>query len=249
MIYGLFDPQTTHCRYVGKTCRTLQARLRQHCNRAKSGAPQHVSAWIRSLASRGLVPEIDWIEENSEDWREAECFWIAYLRSIGCDLTNISPGGEGVPMTPEIAERISATRKRLGYTLSRESIEKSLATRSERWEDPEWRADMKAKKSRAFKSLWQDPAYSTKVKEARKAAMTPESIKTRSAAVAAALAKAKERNGGVDPKAKTTLLQVCEIRAYKDAGMSDTEIARITSVKKGTVVAITRRDNWKHILP
>lgn len=45
----------------------------------------------------GLQPEIVIVEEFDEsiELNEAEIFWIAYLRGIGCDLTNMTDGGGG----------------------------------------------------------------------------------------------------------------------------------------------------------
>lgn len=44
-----------------------------------------------------LKPEIEILEEFEEkhDLNDAEIFWISYFKMIGCNLTNISKGGDG----------------------------------------------------------------------------------------------------------------------------------------------------------
>jgi hypothetical protein len=44
---------------------------------------------------------------------DRERWWIAHLRSIGCNLTNLTDGGDGIvgPMKPEVKQKISAARK------------------------------------------------------------------------------------------------------------------------------------------
>lgn len=97
VIYGLFDPITTQLRYVGKTAGPLERRLRGHINDVKRGRvyiPRH--RWIAGLIAGGVEPIICEIEEVAGDWREAEQFWIAYFRSIGCNLLNATDGGDGI---------------------------------------------------------------------------------------------------------------------------------------------------------
>jgi hypothetical protein len=51
--------------------------------------------------------------EEVDDWVEAEIFWIAYFRTLGCDLLNRSDGGDGAKgHKPSLA-----TRRRLSVAL------------------------------------------------------------------------------------------------------------------------------------
>ena len=94
-IYGLCDPRTQALRYVGITNRLVD-RYREHIREAQRGST-HADRWIKKLLDDGLMPDKFVIEEVDKDGRaEAECFWIAYFKSIGCQLTNITRGGEGV---------------------------------------------------------------------------------------------------------------------------------------------------------
>jgi hypothetical protein len=96
VIYGLCDPQTGELKYIGKTCASLARRLSAHLNDVKRGRvyiPRH--RWIASLHPD--TPEIFEIERvPSSQWQEAEQFWIAYFRSIGCILFNATAGGDGL---------------------------------------------------------------------------------------------------------------------------------------------------------
>lgn len=106
-IYALIDPLTSHIRYVGKTRSKLSKRLGDHVSKARQNKNTHVYAWIRSLLIKGSSPEIIPLE-ITEDWQEAEQFWIAYRRMIGCNLTNHTVGGETSPvMTNEVRQKIS----------------------------------------------------------------------------------------------------------------------------------------------
>lgn len=96
-IYGLVDPSSGHCRYVGKTKHSLQSRLRAHINDAvRRGGEVPRFRWINKLLGSGVEPAIIELESSVDDWEEAESFWIAYMRSLGCDLLNATAGGHGL---------------------------------------------------------------------------------------------------------------------------------------------------------
>jgi group I intron endonuclease len=94
-IYCLTDPKTKQIRYVGKTV-NVAIRLRDH---QRDGKNTHKTAWLKLLKADDLKPEVDILEtffdSNDEDWQDAERWWISYLRSIGCPLTNLDTGGVG----------------------------------------------------------------------------------------------------------------------------------------------------------
>ena len=97
-IYVLIDPRTEEIRYVGKTSRQLELRLRGH---------RRVFDWN---------PRIELVQEVPDDfWQEAERYWITYFRAIGCPLANVNSGGGGVAIgyrqSKEHSARISAALK------------------------------------------------------------------------------------------------------------------------------------------
>ena len=95
-IYGLFDPRTGHLRYVGKAV-NMKERLATHIREARTGSVLHSRRWIHGLLLANLRPEIDVLEEcdNNTAANDAERYWISYLRFVGADLTNRTPGGDG----------------------------------------------------------------------------------------------------------------------------------------------------------
>ncbi len=95
-IYGLLDPRTGELGYVGKTVKSLSWRLKSHLTPTALKQKTHKACWLRCLVGLGLTPEIFLIEQVAdEDVDEAEVFWIAYFRSIGAELCNHTPGGDG----------------------------------------------------------------------------------------------------------------------------------------------------------
>lgn len=97
IIYGLCDPRTQHLRYIGKTSKELKIRVQKHLQRASRGETYHCANWLRQLMELGLAPEAFVIEEAPDDGCLAEVHHIAQFRSLGCDLTNGTKGGDGMP--------------------------------------------------------------------------------------------------------------------------------------------------------
>ena len=93
VIYGLIDPRTSECRYVGKTSR-LKQRTQDHST-IKDRTPRYV--WISDLRAAGLMPEPVILEElpDGAAWQEYEQFWISYMRCLGSNLLNMTLGGIG----------------------------------------------------------------------------------------------------------------------------------------------------------
>lgn len=95
-IYALIDPATREVRYVGKTVAPKQ-RLSYHIYAARIlRARTYAASWIRGLLAQALVPEMQILEECSDEtWRDRERFWI---RKYKCDarLTNLTDGGDGM---------------------------------------------------------------------------------------------------------------------------------------------------------
>lgn len=120
-------------------------------NRLVLQEKNHKSNWIRSLLQKGFKPEVVVLEEfqeaQAQELAEAERWNIEYYRSIGCDLTNLTRGGDGpsgwkpseetrtrmriaalrrAPRSAETLARMSASL--MGHSVSNETRQKiSLA--------------------------------------------------------------------------------------------------------------------------
>jgi hypothetical protein len=113
IVYALIDPRTNDVRYVGKTIRTAQRRLRRHLAESYLAADTHKDRWLVTLRHVGLEPRIEVLErcESLHELADAERRHIAAQRATGAPLTNLTDGGDGVggwKHTPESREKIRA---------------------------------------------------------------------------------------------------------------------------------------------
>ena len=116
-LYILKDPETEEIRYVGKTVKKLEYRLKQHisaCKREKN----HRTNWILSVINKNLKPLIEQIDECK--WCESqakETYWISYYKNLGYNLVNATEGGEGnlgwIQQEETINKRKETNRKKL----------------------------------------------------------------------------------------------------------------------------------------
>lgn len=125
-IYALNDPRDGRMRYIGKA-NDPRDRLSKHLNSANS--QDHRGAWIRSLLSQGLKPELEILMEVPlEGWEEIEKRFIQVFRAV-VDLTNSADGGESVMDGRKHSEsaRLKMSRAHTGKTLSPEHCAKISA--------------------------------------------------------------------------------------------------------------------------
>lgn len=160
-IYVLMDPDTSEVRYIGKTVKTLRARLATHISHAKvsSGHKRHVLAWIYGLLETGKLPVIQLVETiaPNTDWVIAEQRWVMELREAGADLCNLTDGGEGSAGYRQSAETIAKRPRRFGPANNRygkplppEQLEAMLEACRKLREDPEWVVWSNAKRKAGF---------------------------------------------------------------------------------------------------
>lgn len=202
-IYGLVCPISGNVRYIGKTKNTLAGRLKGHLSGARTFRYHHHAArWIRVLLRNGLAPEIVLLEETEGDWVEAEVRWIAKGKAFGWPLTNSTVGGDGAPdPTPDVLQR----RKRAMQAVweSPDYVRRIREARNDpkfiaeqagrlrnRWKDKDARRKMMDSRWPAEKREAQAKAILDRQQKI-KAAITPEVIARRNAAIKASWIKRK----------------------------------------------------------
>lgn len=91
-IYKLVCPNTQDIKYVGKTICTLEERLSNH-----NGHSPKLYNWFGELTKQGKKPLIFEIEkilidsiESLDKSDKREKYWIAFYKSNGCDLLNMT---------------------------------------------------------------------------------------------------------------------------------------------------------------
>lgn len=112
-IYALVDPTTDEIRYIGKTCRKLDVRLKEHiydCIRRPRSS--HKVNWISNLISQNKIPKIELLDTTEFELSEQiEKNWIDKLISEGVNLTNCTQGGEfctfGSKLSSDIRDHMS----------------------------------------------------------------------------------------------------------------------------------------------
>jgi hypothetical protein len=93
-LYSINCPKSGLVRYVGKTI-NRDERFRKHLSE-NNGTLK--SKWVMGLRSQGLSPVFEIIEECLDsEWQEKERAYIRLYKSIGANLLNQMPGGEGGP--------------------------------------------------------------------------------------------------------------------------------------------------------
>ena len=124
-IYWLEDSRTGEMRYVGQTTKDLKHRLNDHCKN-RSAAKSHNARWIRQLKKCGLYPKIHLLQTlpDRTSLDEAEIYWIAHFRSLGCNLTNIQHGGRSNHNEFSVASRQKISIIHKGKKLSDEHKQK-----------------------------------------------------------------------------------------------------------------------------
>lgn len=124
-IYGLFDPHG-ELRYIGQTTQRLSDRLRCHRSRPGSKSQSYHARWLRKLQRMGYRPKIRLIQilPDERSLNEAEIYWIAHFKMLGCNLTNATLGGEGTrgphkPFSEEAKKNMSIGQKGKKYSPDR----------------------------------------------------------------------------------------------------------------------------------
>lgn len=123
-IYTLSDPETNEIRYVGISS-DIYSRYKKHC--CNKSTNKHLVNWINRLKNNNVVPKLDIIEEiNDLNKRQiAEQYYIKKYKNQGCNLINLTDGGEGIQgykWSEESKKQISESLK--GHEVKSETREK-----------------------------------------------------------------------------------------------------------------------------
>lgn len=92
-VYSLSDPRNGSVKYIGITSNPKR-RLEKHLSYKKINLK---SNWIKSLLNSGVSPIMTLVDSSNtrEEINEKEKFWIVKYREWGCDLKNMTDGGDG----------------------------------------------------------------------------------------------------------------------------------------------------------
>lgn len=94
-IYALRDPDSGDIFYVGKSLNP-KTRYRSHFKSARLLSNRLLCERVRAMRENGATPLLTILQVSDDNsWRGVERSWIAFLRSKGVILENISPGGDG----------------------------------------------------------------------------------------------------------------------------------------------------------
>lgn len=113
MYIYLIDFNYNNWFYIGKTSNPLNERYSSHnSSRRKNKSLTH-KVWNKAI-EEGNVPEIILLEKtNEENLNDLEIWYIAYFKSIGGKLTNLTEGGDGLHglvFSQEHREKISKNK-------------------------------------------------------------------------------------------------------------------------------------------
>jgi hypothetical protein len=116
LVYGLFDPRTGELRYVGKSHSGMR-RPKEHLRADRLKAASHKNSWLKALLAVGRAPEIRTLAvlAGPDEVSPKEVELIAFYKSSGARLTNMTDGGEGTTGHRKSA----ATRRKIAKSVSR----------------------------------------------------------------------------------------------------------------------------------
>ena len=132
-IYGLYDSRNPiEIRYVGKTVRTVTARLMSHLDEVRRNKVRsHKNSWIRRVLADGGRVELLALDraENHTDGCALERHYIVWFKAEGHRLTNLTDGGDGTPgWVPDEEFRRRVSERRRGQQHTDESRAKMSAS-------------------------------------------------------------------------------------------------------------------------
>jgi hypothetical protein len=195
IVYAIHHPSSLYV-YVGKSSRGMVRPLEhgKDCHKKDKHSGLAITNWIRKRESLGQSYEIAVLEEcaNDNEALDSEKFYIAYFRSIGMLLLNLTDGGEGVSGIRKSSESIAKTANALR---GRKHSNETRAKMSAAWSKPEpkakiaaankkrvWTDESRAKVGAVSSQIVRTPEWCAKIGAANsKRIWTPEMIEKRTA--------------------------------------------------------------------
>jgi hypothetical protein len=127
MFIYLIDYHYNNWYYVGKTSTNINSRFNSHICACRKNKTKHHKVWNKSLNSNNQ-PEIIVLEETNEfEINNIEQWYIAYFKSIGVKLTNLTVGGDGLKghiFSDEHKQKISQSNRGKKHIMSVEGLNK-----------------------------------------------------------------------------------------------------------------------------
>jgi GIY-YIG catalytic domain len=150
-IYGLFCPDTKDLKYIGLSTNGFR-RIKEHYKTFKKTKTAK-ERWVNRLRKDNKIFDVYYFEYFDADGihlDEAEQFYIAYFKSLGCELLNHTAGGRGVIWTDLNKKEEWKNNIKLGMSKP-ESVEKRRAIATKIQSDPQHKQRM----SIWSKQMWQ----------------------------------------------------------------------------------------------
>lgn len=113
MIYALHSGDKKY-RYIGKTIKSPESRLKQHYSETNCGSSLPVHRWIRKQPFGQVFFDILYTSEDEEFLFDMERYFIQFAKNTGHKLLNLTNGGEGISgykMSESQKEKLSAMKK------------------------------------------------------------------------------------------------------------------------------------------
>ena len=179
VVYALIDPRTQMPRYVGRTGQPNKRKAR-HLSGNTHG---EVAEWEQAVLFAELVPIFKILERGltADESAEREKFWIAKLNEQGCNLLNVTIGGQGW-YDGEVPEKVKAKISKTATAQWQDPAYRAahIQSTSEAVRRPEVRekvrqaalerepmsAETRQRISDTMTEKWQDPAYAERQREA-----------------------------------------------------------------------------------
>lgn len=210
IVYALVDPRNNEVRYIGKSGSGMK-RVRMHmCPSSLARGRTYKDKWLRELIASGYHPLVRTIAvcADKKDLSKAEILWIAYARSLGWRLTNLTSGGEGsfgLVKSPETRAKIANANR--GRKHTPEAVTRMREAKKDHVISPETRAKMVA--SRKANYVISDETRN-KMSEAHKKQIITKETRAKMAATRRGFkhseeAKAKMKGRKVSEETKTKI--------------------------------------------